>query len=93
MTDNERPISGGDEEHLAKVIVDSLREVERYFEDGVVPVEEAFRALHRADLATQELGDRLWRLRGKLNALVAPATTELNSAVLRPHLVNPGGDY
>ena len=65
-------MSCDDEEHLAKIIVESLREVEKYFEEDGALVAEAFRALDRAELAVLELGDRLWRLRGELDAIVAP---------------------
>ena len=65
-----KAVDDDDAEHLAQVIVDSFREVAKYFETEGAEVEEAFRALDRADLALEKLGERLWRLRGELDAIV-----------------------
>ena len=72
MTD-ERPISPDDEEHLVNIVLDSIREAEKYREDEG-PLEPAFHALDKAELAAEELSHRIWRLRGELDAIVAPAS-------------------
>ena len=79
-----------DDEHLLREIRDCIRAAEKYRAEEGSLSPEAFRALDRANRAAEKLCERLWRLRGELDAIVAPATTELNSAGLRPHLV--GGD-
>ena len=61
-----------DDERLAQVIVDSIKEVERYFETEQAEAEEAFHALARAELAMEKLNEKLWKLRGELDAIVAP---------------------
>ena len=77
MSDDERPISGDDEEHLAKIIVDSIREAEKLREDEGPPGPEAFRALDKAELAAEELNHRIWRLRGELDTIGAPLTFDV----------------
>lgn len=47
-----------DDERLAKVIVDSLQQVDKYFGDDELETETAFRALDRADAAAEKLGER-----------------------------------
>ena len=79
-----------DDEHLLREIRDCIRAAEKYRTEEGPLSPEAFGALDRANRAAEKLCDRLWRPRGELDAIVAPATTELNSSGLRPHLV--GGD-
>ena len=67
-----------DDERLAQVIVDSIKEVERYFETEEAEAEGAFRAVARAELAMEKLSERLWSLRGRLDAIVAPLWPEIS---------------
>ena len=67
-----------DDERLAQVIVDSIKEVERYFETEEAEAEDAFRAVARAELAMEKLSERLWSLRGRLDAIVAPLWPEIS---------------
>ena len=75
-----------DDEHLLREIRNCIQAAENYRAKEGPLSPEAFGALDRANRAAEKLCERLWRLRGELDAIVAPATTELNSAGLRPHL-------
>lgn len=64
-------VLAADEKHLARIIVDSIREAEQCLEEEGPLRPEAFRAVDRAIVAAEKLNARIYRLHAELNARVA----------------------
>ena len=60
-----------DDEQLLREIRDCIRAAEKYRAEEGPLGPEAFHALDRANRAAEKLCERLWKLRGELDAIVA----------------------